>query len=142
MSAPTRSSTRPLRDRDETELAAVLSVLFKLRRSQGRVLARLTTVDYSTLEELRDAINHDSATVIARNTMFPLISELRNKLAPHNVKIATVSRLGYGLSQEARSKIRKVLARYDAGRIPTVPRSSRLGITDTGSPQEAAAIVE
>lgn len=128
----------PLRDRDEASLAAVFCLMFKLRRNEGRMLARLTTRDYCSRKELLEAINHDIATV-AFTTITALVCKLRQSLAPHSIEIATVTGLGYGLRPESRAKIRKALAKYDAGLIPTAepPRPDRRGITDNA--HEAAS---
>src|SRR5262245_33628347 len=60
---PTAPAIPALRDRDEASLAAVLCLLFELKHSEGRMLGRLLTHDYSTKEELGAAASHDDQPI-------------------------------------------------------------------------------
>lgn len=133
--APT---TPPLRDRDEASLIAAFCLLFKLRRTESLLLVKLATCDYSTKEELRAAASQDGQAITA-GSMNVFISSLRKKLTPHGIKLTTVSGLGYGLDQKARDKIRRLLAKYDTGIIPTTPRSKPKAIEPGLEPDASAA---
>jgi hypothetical protein len=130
-SAPRTNATPPLRDRDEAALAAVLRLLFELQGSEGHILAKLTTCDYVTPEELQITANRDKP-IFTRSTVTVLICGLRKKLAIHNIGITTLTGLGYGLRRGSREKICRRLARYDAGLIATAPPipPGRLGTAD------------
>jgi hypothetical protein len=91
-----------------------------LRRSEAQVLARLLTHDCNTVEELHAAANHNNQTV-APATMSALICVLRRKLDAHDITITTIRNLGYGLPTKSRERLRKLLAKYDAGVIRTTP---------------------
>jgi len=106
----------PLRDRDEASLAAALCLLFELKHSEGRMLARLLTRECITKEELRAAASHDDQP-IAVGSIGVFLSTLRAKLRPHNIQITTISRMGYGLRKESRGEIYRRLAESDAGFI-------------------------
>jgi hypothetical protein len=115
------ASTPSPRDRSETELAVVLCLVFNLRRSEGRILAKLLANDCVSQEDLHD---RDNPTV-AISTMSAAICVLRKKLRLHDIDITTVVGLGYGLGQESRDKIRSALSQYDDGLIPLPPQRAR-----------------
>jgi hypothetical protein len=115
-------SLPPAPPRDEASLAAVLCLLFDLGHSEGRILARMLAYDTSSKAELRLAASHNHR-MLSINTTGVLISTLRKKLRAHDIKVTTISSLGYGLDRTARDKIHKHLARYDAGDLPARPRS-------------------
>src|SRR5262249_41433854 len=68
----------PLRDRDETSLAAALSMAFELSRTEGQVLTKLMTCDYSSFADLLAAANRENQRVALR-TLPKLLSILRKK---------------------------------------------------------------
>jgi hypothetical protein len=119
---PRAPTPPPPQLRDEASLAAVLCLLFDLGHSEGRILVRMLAYDYSSKPELRLAASH-SGRMLTINTTGVLISSLRKKLAAHDIRITTVSSLGYGLDRDARDKIHQRLARYDAGEMPARPRA-------------------
>jgi len=104
----------PLRDRDEASLAAALCLSFKLGRSEGQMLAKLMTCDYATQKDLHVAASRNNQKV-ALSSVRVLVCVLRKKLAVHNIEITALWKLGYGLCKEAREKIYRQLAKYDAG---------------------------
>jgi DNA-binding winged helix-turn-helix (wHTH) protein len=112
----------PLRERDEASLAAVLCLLFNLRRSEGQVLMLMSTQDFVSKEEIHAAASQNEQT-IAEATVSVLISGLRKKLIVYGIEISTLRGFGYGLRKESRVKICRRLAKYDAGLIPTTPQS-------------------
>jgi hypothetical protein len=114
-----RPPARPLRDRNETSLAAALCLLLELSRSQAQMLTKLMACDYATPEELHIAANR----AITPSSMSTLICELRKKLGRYGIEITTLYRLGYGLRRGAREKICQLLVEYDAGFI-TPPEGS------------------
>jgi hypothetical protein len=107
-------SLPPSPPRDEASLAAVLCLLFDLGHSEGRILARMLAYDISSKAELRLAASHNGR-MLTINTTGVLISTLRKKLAAHDIRVTTISSLGYGLERDARDKIHKRLAKHDAG---------------------------
>src|SRR4051812_20187483 len=109
--------TAPLRERDEASLAAVLCLLFNLRRSEGEVLMKMATQDFATKKEIHAAASQNDQT-IAESTVSVMISVLRKKLSVHNVEITTLRGFGYALRKESRGKICRRLAKYDAGFVP------------------------
>jgi hypothetical protein len=102
----------PLRDRDKTSLAAALSMAFELSRTEGQVLTKLMTCDYSDFDGLLAAANHENQGVSAR-TLPTLLSKLRKKLAAYDIEITSLRKLGFGLRMETREKICRQLAEYD-----------------------------
>ena len=109
--APT---TPPARARDETSLAAVLCLLFKLTHSEGRLLVQLLTNDCVEKEELCAALSRNARPVTV-GSIETFLCTLRAKLRPHDVHIITVNKMGYGLHTETREKIYQLVARHDAG---------------------------
>lgn len=112
---PSEAMPLPLRDRDEISLGAIFSLLFDLKRSEERALAKLAMHDYSSKTDLHAAVRD-----IARGSMDTFICVLRRKLARHNIEIVCVSKIGYGLRLSAREKICKLLAKHDAAVIRAV----------------------
>ena len=118
---PATQATPPQRDRDEKALAAVLCLLFGLRRSEGQVLMKMATQDYVAKKEIHAAAAQDERT-IAESSVSVVISGMRKKLIVHNIEISTLRGFGYALRKESRDRICRRLAKYDAGLIPTTPR--------------------
>ena len=114
-------ATPPQRDRDEASLAAVLCLLFNLRRSEGQVLMKMATQDYVAKKEIHAAAAQDERT-IAESSVSVVISGMRKKLAIYGIEISTLRGFGYGLRRESRGKICRRLAKYDAGLLSTTPR--------------------
>jgi DNA-binding response OmpR family regulator len=118
-------------NRDETSFVASLCLIFKLTRTEGKMLAWLLAHDYSTREELRAAASHDGQTIAASSTSV-LLNTLRGKLKAHNVLVTTVNGLGYGIDAKSRSKIRKEVAKYDG--VSARPRNSEPGLKAAAPP--------
>lgn len=117
-----QNAIAPLRERDEASLAAVLCLLFNLRRTEAQVLMLMSTQDFVSKEEIFAAATQNDKT-IAKSTVSVMISVLRKKLGIHNIEISTLRGFGYGLRKESREKICRRLVKYDAGLIPTTPQS-------------------
>src|SRR5262245_56566924 len=103
----------PLHDRDETALATVLGLLFGLSPLERWALTRMATHDCVSTKELRAVL-----TGRARSAIGVFIYNLRTKLHPHGIEIATIHGGGYGLTADARMKIRDLLGRHDAEILP------------------------
>jgi hypothetical protein len=100
--------------KDEISQAAVLRLIFGLRQTEAQMLARLLVRDYVTKEELAAAASREDQTIGLRSTD-TILYTLRKKLAPHDVRIATLFGTGtYGLDTKARNIIRKRLTRHNA----------------------------
>jgi hypothetical protein len=115
-------TTPPQRDRDETSLTAALCLMFGLRRTEGQILMQLATQDYLTKAEIFAAAAQ-SGQAVKISTISVLISVLRKKLGAYDIELVTLRGLGWGLHKTSRAKICRRLAKYDAGLIPTSPRS-------------------
>jgi hypothetical protein len=101
--------------RDETALTVALCLTFRLPRSQGHALMKLVTQEFVRKDEI-------SATATQNNSAAGvMICKLRKNLLSHRVEIATLRKLGYALHRGSREKVFRQLAKYDAGRIPTIP---------------------
>lgn len=85
------------RDRGEAALAAVLCMLLRITRREGKLLAKMLA---------RDVIG-------TNNTVKTHICTLRQKLKPFDIEVRTVIGLGYAIDTDARAKIRDILARHD-----------------------------
>jgi DNA-binding response OmpR family regulator len=107
----------PLRNRSESSLTAAFCLLFKLARSEGRVLTKLFLRDYGAKEDLQ------SAGSTSDNSVQALICVLRKKLKSHGIRIATLPGMGYAIDKDTRSRIHAILAQHDAGFVPRHPRS-------------------
>jgi hypothetical protein len=105
--------TSPVGDRDETSLVTALCLLFKLRRSGGRVLLKLVMRGSVSKAEVFAAVAHSEQTKMA-GAVSLLIWRLRKDLLPHGIEISTLSKLGYALRQGSREKILRRLAEHDA----------------------------
>jgi hypothetical protein len=109
-------ATAPPRDKDA--LTVTLCLIFRLRRSEGQILAELITHDSRTREQLHRAAIRGGPT-ITLGTTGTLISTLRKKLASHGIEVTNVSRLGYGLRTASREKICRWLDEHAARIIAT-----------------------
>jgi hypothetical protein len=106
--------------RDAAALGAILCVVLKLRRSEGRLLAELMVRDCCSREQLRTAVSQDNRE-ITLGSITPFICLLRKRLKPHGIEIATTFKLGYFLDRKARARIYKLLTAHDAGVASTTP---------------------
>ena len=107
----------PPRERDEAALVVTLCMLFNLQAREGLLLAKLMAGDYQTLEALRVAV----APKRTPASMRVFLSLLGKKLAAHEISIKNAHGIGYYLPKDARDKIYRRLAEYDAGVILTRP---------------------
>ena len=112
--------TAPMRDGDEQ--VAVLCMAFDLRHTEGRMLAMLLANDFTTVEQLRGTAA-DPDKKLAYSSMRVFLCSLREKLEPHNIKISTIVKLGYGIDAASRAKIIKEIAKYDAAGVGARPRN-------------------
>ena len=112
-SKPERHHDLPSTTRDEARLAGALCLIFKLKASEGRMLAQLLTRDYSTKEELIAAASLDETRMIATGTLNAFLSSMRKRLARFGIEISTIPTMGYGLDGAARDKIHELLAEHD-----------------------------
>jgi hypothetical protein len=112
--------TSPVGDRDETSLVTALCLIFKLRRSGGRVLLKLVMQGSVTKADVFAAVAHSEHTNMA-GAVSVLIWKLRKDLLPHGIEISTLPKLGYALRQGSREKILRRLAEHDAVIAATSP---------------------
>jgi hypothetical protein len=97
-------------DRDEASLTSALCMAFDLKLNEGRLLTQLLLHNHCTATNL-----HAAVPTLTLGSAKVFLSMLRRKLAKHDIWVNTVHKLGYGLRTEARAKIFKELAKYDAG---------------------------
>jgi hypothetical protein len=83
------------------------------------VLARELGVSTITVRKAREEGTADKRC--GDGSLAVYICEMRKKLRSFGIEINTVWGHGYGLGEEARNKISRRLAEYDAGLIPTTP---------------------
>jgi len=116
-----RMLTAPPR-RSESSLVAVCSLLLKLTPAESRAFVKLLKHDFVSREELHAAVSHNTESNIVDVTIY----KLRKKLALHGIKIDTIWGQGFRLRENARDKIRKVLAEYGEEIVSAVtpPRPS------------------
>src|SRR5262249_48039407 len=120
---PPRQHALPAQQpRDETSLAAILCLVFKLTPGEGRVLAKLMMNDHCMKDELRTGAGHDDQT-ITLDTLAVNIFTLRAKLKLHGIKITTLYRFGYGLDKKARDRIYKLLTEHDEAVASAQPQT-------------------
>jgi DNA-binding winged helix-turn-helix (wHTH) protein len=111
---PATPTPMPVVPRSESSLRVALTILFKLTRGEARVLVRLPAPEHVVSpEELYAAITPRSLTPKPRS-ISAIICYLRKKLDPFDIRIATVRGVGFCLTDDARDRIRELLARYDA----------------------------
>jgi hypothetical protein len=113
----------PLRERDEASLAAVLCLLFGLRRTEGQVLMKMASQDFVSKEEIY-TVAAQSDQAIAKSTVSVMVCVLRRKLSVYGIEIVTLRGFGFALRKESRGKICRRLAKYDAGLIPITPNQT------------------
>jgi hypothetical protein len=115
IAVPAPSQTADPPPRSEPELLATFCHLFSLTRTETRLLVKLlqgTVVDQQTLYDAADL--HELDPKSRSRTISVHVSNLRKKLSPHNIKIATVHGVGHCLTKEARETIQWLLAEHDA----------------------------
>jgi len=100
----------PPDERDEATLAAALGLVFKLSRSESRMLASLMRHEHRSKEELRAIVSYNASTA---SSVSVIVHHLRKKLNPFTVEISTGYKLGYGLDKSARNKIQKILTEHN-----------------------------
>ena len=111
---------------DENSLVAALCLTFTLPGSGARMLVQMLTQTYSTKEELMAAASHEGRG-IAVGSMNALLSVLRRQLAPFDIQISTIPKLGYALDKAARDKIHRSLADYGADVVAAATPVSQEG---------------
>jgi DNA-binding response OmpR family regulator len=104
------SALPPLRtDRDAAALTATFAVILRLNNAQGRMLTEMMLRDCCSREELRAV----AAPRDTSSTVDVVISQLRKKLKPFNIKIITVHKIGYALDKKAREKVYRLITQHD-----------------------------
>jgi hypothetical protein len=86
---------------------------------------------YASKDELHRAISRDDPPTTGIGIVDVIVSRVRQKLAPHGIKLLTVHGLGYRFAEDARSKILQTLTAHGAGIVPTTTPSS---ISNEGAP--------
>ena len=130
----------PLRSKNESSLVAICCLLLKLAPIESRAFVKLIKHDFVSREELHAAISHDTDIKIVDVVIY----RLRRKLLRHRIEIHTIRKLGYRLHQNARDRIRKILAEYGEEIIsavtPTPPSLRESALRQ--QPTEATPVVE
>ena len=85
-----------------------------LTRAESRVLVWLLENEHVDKEQLHAAMAQDGDPATNIKIVGVLVHKLRKKLKPHGIEVATVWGTGYGLTADARDKLRKILAGYNA----------------------------
>jgi DNA-binding response OmpR family regulator len=102
----------PLRRRNESSLVAICCQLLTLTPTESRVLVKLVKHDPVTKKDLHAATAPDGKAVSKINSLNVVVCNLRQKLAPHDIEIKTVWGYGFRLPEDARDRVRRILAEY------------------------------
>jgi DNA-binding winged helix-turn-helix (wHTH) protein len=95
-------------------LAVALRRQFGLRPAESRALMALAKREHISRQELHVALSRDGNPVSGIRSVDVIICNLRGKLKPHGIEIATVWGLGFRLAEDERDKIHKMIASYGA----------------------------
>jgi DNA-binding response OmpR family regulator len=99
----------PLRRRNESSLVAICSQLLTLTPAESRVLVKLVKHKIVPREDLRAVMG---AAATGSTVVNVVVCRLRKKFAPHGIKIITAWGYGFQLPEDARDRVRKILAQY------------------------------
>jgi DNA-binding response OmpR family regulator len=114
----------PLRSNTESSLVATFCLLLGLTRAESRAFVKLVKHDHVTKRELHRALSHNNNPVTGIKIVDVTVSHLRKKVALHNIEVITVRGVGFRLAEDARDRIRRLLAEYgeDVISAATPPR--------------------
>jgi DNA-binding response OmpR family regulator len=90
-------------------LVAICCETFGLTRAEGRVLVRLLSHARASRRELHVAMADDENPATQLKLVDVVIHRLRKKLTPHNIEICKFRGFGFGLAEDGRNRIRKLL---------------------------------
>jgi hypothetical protein len=101
----------------ETVRSFVLQQVLRLSPAESRTLLKLLERGSATRKELHEAMSPSGVPATNIKLVDVRIHKMRQKLAPHDVKIKNVWGTGYQIDQGSQARINKLLAEAEVGSV-------------------------
>jgi DNA-binding response OmpR family regulator len=99
-------------------LVTVCCEIFGLTRAEGRVLVHLLNHTHASRRELHVAMANDDHPTTQVKLVDVVIHRLRKKLTPYNIEICKFRGFGFGITEDAHNRVRKLLVEHGGDIVP------------------------